>query len=56
MLASVDSKPLIQTLSPLDATLMNKQGGGVAVMVNQTLHGGIKLARLRNEKSLASSQ
>ena len=33
MPASVDSKPLTQTLSPLDATLTKNLGGG-AVMVN----------------------
>jgi len=32
--ASVDSKPLTETLSPLDATLMENMGGG-GVMVNQ---------------------
>ena len=35
MRASVDSKPLTYTLSPLDATLTKNIGGG-SVMVNQT--------------------
>ena len=33
--ASVDSKPLTQTSSPLDATLTKTTGGGGPVMVNQ---------------------
>jgi len=34
MRASVDSKPLTETLSPLDATLTKNMGGG-SVMANQ---------------------
>ena len=31
MSASVDSKPLTRSISPLDATLMKKQGAGLIV-------------------------
>jgi hypothetical protein len=34
ILASVDSKPLTQTLSPLDARLIENRGVGVVIIAN----------------------
>ena len=55
MPASVDSKPLIQTISPLDATLMKNRGRGARLWLTKHPIRMLILSERSESKGLSSN-